>query len=160
MPGIVVGVDGSDQSRAALRWAMHEAAQHHLPLTVITVRPAPVRPATGIYWAVPDLADNSADTESARKMVREFVDQVAGELGEAVPDVTVEVTTGNIAEELVRASRDADMLVVGSRGAGGFGRLLLGSVSSQVTHHAASPVVVVPGPREASRAAQPTRPVT
>ena len=57
------------------------------------------------------------------------------------------VATGDVAEELVRASRDADMLVVGSRGSGGFARLLMGSVSSQVTHHAECPVVVIPGSR-------------
>ena len=57
---------------------------------------------------------------------------------------------GDAAEELVNASRDADMLVVGTRGSGGFARLLMGSVSSQVTHHAACPVVVIPGRRESS----------
>lgn len=56
----------------------------------------------------------------------------------------VSATTGDVAEELVKASRDADMLVVGSRGSGGFARLLMGSVSSQVTHHAECPVVVIP----------------
>jgi nucleotide-binding universal stress UspA family protein len=55
-----------------------------------------------------------------------------------------------VAEELVNASRDADMLVVGSRGGGGFARLLMGSVSSQVVHHASCPVVVIPGPRQVS----------
>ena len=54
---------------------------------------------------------------------------------------------GDPAEELVKASRDADLLVVGSRGSGGFARLLMGSVSSQVTHHAACPVVIIPGSR-------------
>jgi nucleotide-binding universal stress UspA family protein len=68
-------------------------------------------------------------------------------IGETVPDVLVSVETGDAAEELVRASSDAEMLVVGSRGSGGFAKLLMGSVSSQVTHHAACPVVVVPGPR-------------
>jgi len=57
------------------------------------------------------------------------------------------VAMGDAAEELVRASRDADLLVVGSRGSGGFAKLLVGSVSSQVTHHAACPVVIVPGSR-------------
>jgi nucleotide-binding universal stress UspA family protein len=59
----------------------------------------------------------------------------------------VSVATGQPAEELVMASRNADLLVVGSRGTGGFTRLLLGSVSSQVVHHAASPVVVIPAAR-------------
>jgi nucleotide-binding universal stress UspA family protein len=147
MPGIIVGVDGSDHSRLALGWAMREAAQHHVPLTVMTVRPVPVRPATRIYWAEPDLPEDRSNPEVARKAVQDFVDTVAKEIGETAPEVTVNVVTGDVAEELVRASHDADMLVVGSRGSGGFARLLMGSVSSQVTHHATCPVVVVPGTR-------------
>ena len=147
MPGIIVGVDGSDHSRLALAWAMREAVQHHVPLTVMTVHPAPVRPATRIFWPVPDLPDNSYDPEFARKALQGLVDQVASEIGETVPEITVSVAVGDPAEELVKASRDADMLVVGSRGSGGFARLLMGSVSSQVTHHAACPVVIIPGSR-------------
>jgi nucleotide-binding universal stress UspA family protein len=147
MPGIIVGVDGSDHSRLALGWAIREAAQHHLPLTVMTVRPAPVRPATRIFWAVPDLPEDSHNPDLTRKAVQQFVDQVVTETGETAPEVTVTVATGDVAEELVRASRDADLLVVGSRGSGGFAKLLMGSVSSQVTHHSACPVVVVPGTR-------------
>jgi nucleotide-binding universal stress UspA family protein len=147
MPGIIVGVDGSEHSRRALAWAMREAVQHHLPLTVITVQRASVRPATEIYWPVPGHPDGTGvDEESLRKAVRKLVDEAAAETGAPVPDVTVTVTTGNPAEELVRASRDADMLVVGSHGSGGFASLLLGSVSSQVVHHAAGPVVVVRAP--------------
>ena len=78
------------------------------------------------------------------------MDKVASEIGETVPEVTVSVATGDAAEELLQASRDADLLVVGSRGSGGFARLLLGSVSSQVTHHAECPVVVIPGTPQAS----------
>ena len=52
MPGIVAGVDGSDHSCRALIWAMRQAAQQHVPLTVLAVRPDPVRPVTGIYWGV------------------------------------------------------------------------------------------------------------
>ena len=145
MPGIIVGVDGSDHSRRALGWAMREAAQHHVPLTVMTVHPAPARPATGIYWAVPAYPEGGFDPELARRTLQEFVDKVAGEIGGAAPEITVTVVAGDPREELVRASHDADMLVVGSRGSGGFARLVMGAVSSQVTHHATCPVVVIPG---------------
>jgi nucleotide-binding universal stress UspA family protein len=147
MPGIIVGVDGSDHSRLALTWAMREAAQHRAPLTVMTVRPAPARPATRIFWAEPDLPEDSRDLELTRKAVRQYVDKVANEIGATVPEITVSVSEGDPSEELVKASHDADMLVVGSRGGGGFARLLMGSVSSQVSHHAACPVVIIPGSR-------------
>ncbi len=147
MPGIVVGVDGSHHSGRALGWAMREAQVRHVPLNVVTVHPPPVRPATGIYWGIPTLPENSFDPELARVAVQQFVDEAAKETGEAGLEVTVSVVTGDAAEELVKASRDADMLVVGSRGSGGFARLLMGSVSSQVTQHAEVPVVVVPAAR-------------
>ena len=149
MSGIVVGVDGSDNSRRALGWAIREAVQHHVPLVVMTVEPDPVRPVTGIYWGVRH--ENSFKPELAQKALQEFVDKVASEIGGTVPEITVSATTGEVAEELVKASHDADMLVVGSRGSGGFTRLLLGSTSSQVTHHAACPVVVVPGTHQSAR---------
>jgi nucleotide-binding universal stress UspA family protein len=149
MPGIIVGVDGSGHSRRALGWAMREAAFHHVPLTVITVHPPAVRPATRIYWAVPSFPENSFNPDLAQRAVREFVDDAASEISGPAPEVTVSVVTGDVAEELVGASRDADLLVVGSRGGGGFAKLLMGSVSSQVTHHAECPIVVIPGPRQA-----------
>ncbi len=149
MSGIIVGVDGSDYSRHSLRWAMNEAVLRHVPLTVMTVRPDPVRPATTIYWGLHTLPENSQNLDLVRKAVQEFVDKVASEIGGTAPDVSVSVAMGNPVEELVKASRDADMLVVGSRGSGGFGRLMLGSVSSQVTHHARCPVMVIPGTRQA-----------
>ncbi len=146
MPGIIVGVDGSECSRRALSWAMREAAQHRFPLTVIAVHRASARPVTEVYWPMPDYPNDSPDEESVRKAVRELVNKAATEAGESVPDVTVTVTTGNPAEELIRASRDADIVVVGSHGRGGFASLLLGSVSNQVVHHAACPVVVIRAP--------------
>jgi len=142
MAGIIVGVDGSDHSRRALDWAMREAVKHHLPLTVMSIHTPPARPATSIYWGVHSYPENSFDPELARAAVQEFVDKVAGEIGEA-PEITVSIGTGDAAEELLKASQDADMLVVGSRGGGGFARLLMGSVSSQVVHHASCPVVVI-----------------
>ena len=147
MPGIIVGVDGSDHSRHAFRWAMHEAALRQAPLTVMAVRPAPARPATMSFWGLRTLPDGDSDPEQSRRAVQEFVDQDASETSETAPQVTVNVTTGEPAGALIAASRDADMLVLGSRGNGGFTRLLLGSVSSQVVHHAACPVVVIPRTR-------------
>ena len=145
MSGILVGVDGSDYSRRALSWAMREAAHHHVPLTVMTVHSGPVRPATEIYWNIPELPDRSFDPEHLRAALQEMVDTVAKEIGETPPEVTVNVTTGDPAQELVNASHDAGMLVVGSRGRGSFAQLLMGSVSSKVAHHAACPVVVIRG---------------
>ena len=150
MPGIVVGVDGSDHSHHALSWAMRQAAQQHVALTVLAVRPDPVRPITGIYWGAHAYPEDAHNPEVARKAIEEIVEQVRNEIGETAPQVTVNVVTGDPAEELIKASRDADMVVVGSRGSGGFASLLMGSVSSKVTHHAGCPVVVVRGDGQAS----------
>ena len=76
MSGIFVGVDGSDHSRLALGWALREAARHQMPLTVIAVHPKPVRPATDIYWAVPDLPKDPRDEEVELNALRQFVDKV------------------------------------------------------------------------------------
>ena len=143
MPGIVVGLDGSDHSHRALIWAMRQAAQQRVPLTVLAVRPDPVRPVTGVYWGVHAYPEDSRNPEVVRKAIQQIVKQAGNEIGETAPQVTVNVVTGDPAEELIKKSHDADMVVVGSRGSGGFASLLMGSVSSKVTHHAACPVVVV-----------------
>jgi nucleotide-binding universal stress UspA family protein len=145
VPGIIVGVDGSDHSRHALGWAMREAEARHVPLTAVTVHPASVS-----YWGAVTYPEGSIGRTEALRSVQELVDKVAGEIGVSGPDVAVDVRSGAPAEELIDASRDADMLVVGSRGSGGFARLMMGSVSSQVAHHAACPVVVVRGTGQAS----------
>jgi nucleotide-binding universal stress UspA family protein len=141
MPGIVVGVDGSGHSRAALEWAVREAAVRHAPLTVVTVHQAPVE-----YLG--SAVDHEQDTDLAeryRGAAQDAVNRVFAQAGEARPDsVTVQAVNGTPTEALLAAARDADMLVVGSRGAGGFPRSLMGSVSSQVTRHAICPVVVIP----------------
>ena len=142
MPGIIVGVDGSGHSRLALQWAVSEAAARRAPLTVLTVYTA-IAP----YWGgpVPD-PDEPALLEQARKEVQKETDDVLGDLGAGSrpPSVTVRAVTGLPAQELLAAAEHADLLVVGARGAGGFKRLLLGSVSTYVTHHAHCPVVVIP----------------
>jgi nucleotide-binding universal stress UspA family protein len=143
MPGIVVGVTGSDHARQVLEWAMREASQRRCPLEVMTIRPEQVRPATRILWAIPTYPENSLNPELLRMEVQEFVDKVAAETGLSVADLHVSVATGDPAEELASASREADLLVVGSSAAG-LARLLSGSVSDHVAHLASCPVVVIP----------------
>jgi len=141
MPGIIVGVDGSGHSQRALEWAMKEAAVRETPLTAMTVH-ALIR---GYYGGLVEYPDDHVRAEKTRQLVQTGVDAVARELGESAPAaVSVRVASGSVVEELVNAARDADMLVVGSRGAGGFSRLMMGSVSSLVTQHATCPVVVIP----------------
>ncbi len=142
MPGIVVGVDGSAHSRKALEWAFTEAALRGTPLTVMAVSPV----AASIFGL--SAQHYPADVESQRhaeEVTRKLVDEVIAGLPAApAVKVTVKAIAGLPADELVRASAGADLLVVGARGAGGFSRLMLGSVSTQVSHHALCPVVIVP----------------
>src|SRR5215475_8622170 len=139
MSGIVVGVDGSDHSRRALAWAMQEAERRHGPLTVLAVHPSPVRPATGIYWGLHEYPESSSDADVLRRHVRDFADGVASEIGATGVAFDVTVVTGDPAAELITASRDASLVVVGSRSRTPVGQLLMGSVSSKVAHHAACP---------------------
>ena len=142
MPGIIVGVDGSGHSHRALDWAIHEAAIRHAPLTVLTVQQA-----MRSFWAGPMIYPEDAElAEHARKLAQDETDEALGELAEDArpPEVTVLGVPGLPAEEILAEAKDADMIVVGSRGAGGFKKLLMGSVASQVTYHAHIPVVVIP----------------
>ena len=141
MSGIVVGIDASSHSMAALAWAMREAAGHRAPLTVITVEIVAVSGWGGsqVYPADYELRDK------AQKAAEEAVAATAKSLGEAAPEpVTVQALLGQPAEQLIEAAKDADQLVLGRRGTGGFSRLTLGSISSQVVHHASCPVTIVP----------------
>jgi nucleotide-binding universal stress UspA family protein len=143
MSGIIVGIDGSGHSRRALEWAVREAAVRQVPLTVITVHQVASSAWTGrgIMYA----QDDELATQ-ARKSAQEETDHVLEQTGDKhPPQVTVKAVSGLPAEQLLAAAEDADMLVIGSRGSGGFSRLLLGSVSSQVTHHATCPVAIIPG---------------
>jgi nucleotide-binding universal stress UspA family protein len=144
MPGITVGIDGSAHSTYALEWAIKEAAVRHAPVTVLTVHLVPASGWTGNPIILPP---DAAHLEKARQAAEEMTLKATSQLGAAQPaSVTVRAVSGFPAQELIEASRTAD-LVVGSRGAGGFARLLVGSVSSQVVHHAHCPVVVVPSER-------------
>jgi nucleotide-binding universal stress UspA family protein len=141
MTGIIVGVDGSGHSERALEWATREAALRRVPLTVITVH----QPVAGYLGGTISHSEDDALSERVRKAAREQTDQALDRLGEGTPpQVTVDAVAGSPAEELLRAAEDADLLVVGSRGAGGVARLVMGSVSSQVAQHAHCPVIVIP----------------
>jgi nucleotide-binding universal stress UspA family protein len=143
MPGIIVGIDGSDHSLRALEWAIGEAAIRQTPLTVTTAIQQPA-PGYGGYH-VPYLGEEDV-IEQARKMAQVETEQALDKAGPGSrpPSVSVQAVSGLPGEALLEAAEGADMLVVGSRGIGGFKRLLLGSVGVQVTHHAHCPVVVIP----------------
>ena len=139
MPGIVVGVDGSAHSRKALERAANEAVVHHLPLTVLTVHQA----VRDVYGSPSHYPDDAQLTEKAKEAAQAETDQMMAGLSTQPESVTVTAVHGLPAEELVKASQGADMIVVGRRGTGGFARLTLGSVTSQLTHHAHCPVLIV-----------------
>ncbi len=142
MSTIVVGVDGSAEAGAALRWALDEAALKGANLAVVHAYSAPVPYeafyAAGGHW--PEMA------EEARRAAEELVDEVLSgvEVPEGVEISRQIVENVNPARALIDLSKDAAMVVVGSRGRGGFAGLLLGSVSQQVVSHARCPVVVIP----------------
>ena len=141
MSGIIVGVDGSGHSQRALEWAMKEAAIRHVPLTVLTVHEA----VRGYYSGAAVYPDDPARTEQARTAAQAESDKVLAGLDGPHPEsVTVKAVHGFPVEELINAGRDADMLVLGSRGAGGFTRLMLGSTAGQVVQHSHCPVLIVP----------------
>jgi nucleotide-binding universal stress UspA family protein len=141
MSGITVGVDGSQNSIRALDWAMQEAALRQVPLTVIAVHEV-----IASYWTgtpVTMIQDEHA-LNVAREAAEKATAKASANLGEKQPpSVTVQAVNGFAAQELIHASEDSEMLVLGARG-GGFAHRLLGSVSAKVAHHAACPLVLVP----------------
>jgi nucleotide-binding universal stress UspA family protein len=143
MSGIVVGIDGSHNAGRALEWAMAEAATRNAELTVITVNSVPVGYWSGHPVTVPS---DEVKVAEARKAAEAAVTNVAEALGDSQPaSVTVIAVNGFPAQTLINASENCDLLVVGTRGGGGFGSLVMGSICNQVVHHAKCPVVVVPG---------------
>lgn len=133
MPGIIVGVDGSEHSRWALDWAINEAVARHAPLTVLSVR-TPTEAAHGA---------GDVDQQRAVRKTQALVDKALSSLPGPAPPVTVRVVTGSPAAELIAAGHDADLLVIGSRGYGAAGRPGPGAVSSQVAYDGPCPVVII-----------------
>jgi nucleotide-binding universal stress UspA family protein len=133
---VVVGVDGSTASIDALHWAADYARLCGSPLLTVSAWHWPV--AMVISVPAPEGFDPMAEAQQTLDAI------LADELGtDPGFPVTTRVTEGAAAQALIDASHGARLLVVGSRGHGGFAGLLLGSVSEQCAHHAACPVVVV-----------------
>lgn len=137
---VIVGADGSEGSRRAIRWAADEARVRGAVLEVVHA------------WTLlgqPD--DGTFDPNYGEDQARQFLDAELEAVGEALDGVEVErtVVCDLGAPALIEAGTRADLLVVGSRGRGGFRGLLLGSVSSQVVQHAPCAVAIIP---DASRA--------
>jgi len=143
MPGIIVGVDGSGHSQRALEWAMKEAVLRQTSVIVLTVRQA----VSGWGGAEPYAGDQAAIEEMGQKAKAE-TDKVLAGLEGPHPEVKVRAVQGFPAEELVNAGADADLIVLGQRGAGGWARQVMGGVSREVSHHANVPVVIIPGEKK------------
>jgi nucleotide-binding universal stress UspA family protein len=143
MGTVVVGVDGSDGSVAALRFALEEARIRGAGLKAVNAWHIPPA-AYGAGWA-----PASVDLDEYRKLAEAALQKSLEDVGAAASGVTVTpvLEEGQPADVLCAEAENADLLVVGSRGLGGFRGLLLGSVSQQCSHHAPCPVVVVPAPK-------------
>ena len=132
---VVVGVDGSEGSLRALRWAAKEARIRGARLRLVRA------------WSYVDQPEGNFDPSYDEEAARRVVDESVSSLGTDSAGLEIErrVVCDLPARALLDAAADADLLVVGSRGLGGFQGLLLGSVSQQVAHHAPCPIVIVPG---------------
>ena len=138
---IVVGVDGSESSRTALHWAYDEAAHHNASLVAVSTWHPPALPMSPPYGSLPPEGYETQPEKDAREMLERLTDEL--EPRTPTVDVRISISKGNPAKVLIDMSQGADLLVVGSRGHGGFAGMLLGSVSQHVVAHAACPVVVL-----------------
>ena len=139
---IVVGIDGSEDSREALRWTLVEAKLRGTAVDAVYVWSLPYL-GVAYAWA-PALDQGTIDAlrDTAQTVLDRTVDSVVGVADDV--DVRRHVVEGSPAAVLVERASDAELLVVGSRGLGGFRELLLGSVGHQCAQHARCPVVVIP----------------
>ena len=133
---VVVGVDGSEGARRALRWAAEEARLRGVALRVVHV------------WSYLDQAGEAFDPTYGEDDARRLLDEALAGAGTELGGLDVERrTVCDLASRgLLESATDGDLLVVGARGMGGFRGLMLGSVSQQVAQHAPCPVVIVPDP--------------
>jgi nucleotide-binding universal stress UspA family protein len=137
MSRIVVGIDASDDSSRALRWAVEEARLRNAQLELVHAYPTPDLTALPMVVTLPS-------DEELRIAATSILDEVLGQVGRTEDlEIIKTVQAGGAASVLTQAAEGADLLVVGARGLGGFRGLLMGSVSQQSVTHSPCPVVVV-----------------
>lgn len=144
-PTIVVGVDDSESSHRALRWAVQEAARRQARLSIITAWTWDAVEGTPMA-----MADPEAMQDIAERAQDNAVEEILAE-GPTPPEVLREVVQSTAAEALIEASRGAELIVVGTHGRGPVRSFLLGSVSLSVIRHSDCPVVVMPPVQDRSR---------
>ncbi|MDP9427862.1 MAG: universal stress protein [Actinomycetota bacterium] len=140
---VVVGVDGSAGARAALRFAVEDAVRRGVPVEAVIAHRPPE--AWMDFDGIGDVEYDRAEAEAVER-AETFIAEVLREVPEPHPVIHVTAVLGSAADALIRESAGADLLVVGSRGHGGFSSMLLGSTSMQCALHAACPVTVVHSP--------------
>jgi nucleotide-binding universal stress UspA family protein len=153
--GLLIGVDGSADSEAAIRWGAAEAVMRDAPVTLMHV----VAPVV-VSWPVMPVAASIPEwqEENAHRVIQHAQNTLLASVGESKPPkVHTEVQHASIVAALSDATRDARMVVVGCRGMGLIERTLLGSVSSGLVHHAHCPVVIVHA--DEAQAADPSSPI-
>jgi nucleotide-binding universal stress UspA family protein len=135
---IVVGVDGSEHGNTALRWASEEAKVHGGEIVAVFAWQLP-------FVGMPGAFDRSEMERKCKDFLEATVDVVLPK-----PEVPISryVAEGDVSASLIEAAKGADLLVLGSRGRGGFAGLKLGSVSQECVQHAACPVVIIKGSLE------------
>ncbi|MGP9617018.1 universal stress protein [Arthrobacter sp. AOP36-A1-22] len=137
---VVVGVDGSDDSKAALKWAVEYGQRYEAPVEALAV------------WDIPTsygyLAAYAESGEKIEARARELLEETVAEAVGADSNVIRRTERGHPSSTLVEASKDAQLLVLGTRGHGAFAGMLLGSVSQHCVAHSKSPFVVVPSEKE------------
>lgn len=132
---LLVGVDGSESSKRALHWAAKEANLRNASLIIL------------VSWSTPNLGYGGYLTaiEELEREAQSSLDQATKAVSAEFPALVIEgrVVEGNAAIRLIEAADEVDLVIVGSRGHGGFASLMLGSVSGQLAHHCPKPLAII-----------------
>jgi nucleotide-binding universal stress UspA family protein len=142
---IVVGFDGSEAGREALQWACREAVSRQEPVVIVVSAPSPPVDYYGVTDPMTDVVLMEAITKRGEGLVAEGIRLAAGY---GVPDASGTLWNTDPSRAILDAAEGAAMVVVGSRGVGGFLGLALGSVSRQVATHSRCPAVIVRAPKD------------